>query len=380
MMQLISLFQEANFEITFASTASKTMYSEDLKNSGISVTSILLNNSSFDVFVTELQPSVVLFDRFIAEEQFGWRVSENCPHALTILDTEDLHFLRKAREEAFKNKSEVNLFTETAKRELASILRSDLSLIISEAEMQLLTESFKIPERLLYYLPFLVENISKISPAFEDRHHFITIGSFQHAPNVDAVVFLKKEIWPKIKKELPEAQLHVYGAYLPKHISEMHNEKEGFIIKGWAEHVESVMQCARVCLAPLRFGAGLKGKLLDAALYGTPSITTTIGAEGMFSIAQKKDAVSDFATEAVHLYTEKEAWLMQQKKAFEVVQKHFLKIHFSIDFLQTIQQIQQELSQHRQNHFIGQMLKHQSMQATKFMSKWIEEKQKNTPK
>ncbi|MCB0457510.1 MAG: glycosyltransferase family 4 protein [Flavobacteriaceae bacterium] len=384
MMQLISLFQEANYEITFATTASETKYSEDLTAIEISVIPILLNDASFDVFISELKPTVVLFDRFITEEQFGWRIAENCPDALTILDTEDLHFLRKAREEAFKkntcylecSREVLPIFSEIAKRELASILRCDLSLIISKAEMQLLTETFKIPEGLLYYLPFLVSEFSKQSPSFEMRKHFISIGNFQHAPNTDAVVFLKNDIWPLIKKQIPDAQLHIYGAYVPKHISEMHNEKEGFLIKGWAEDVRTVMQQARVCLAPLRFGAGLKGKLLDAALYGTPSVTTKIGGEGMFSIAEIVENSSAFVETAVSLYKDEELWKRQQKKAFGVVEQEFLRSCFSYKFLQTIEQLQRELPQHREAHFIGQILQHQSMQATKFMSKWIEEKNK----
>ena len=380
MMQLISLLQEAGYEITFASTASETNYSEDVTAIGISVQPILLNDTSFDILISELKPTIVIFDRFITEEQFGWRVIEQCPDALRILDTEDLHFLRKAREEAFKKNTEINLFSELAKRELASILRCDLSLIISEAEMQLLTNTFQIPDGLLYYLPFLVKNFSKESNTFEARQHFISMGNFQHSPNTDAVVFLKKDIWPQIKKQLPEAELHVYGAYVPKHVSELHDEKEGFLIKGWVEDLQSVMGQARICLAPIRFGAGLKGKLLDAALYGTPSITTTIGLEGMFTIAKKCDSVSDFVSEAVHLYTEKEAWLKQQKKAFDVVEKHFLKIHFSTDFLKVISQVANNLQNHRQTYFIGQILQYKSLQATKFMSKWIEEKNKNNTK
>ncbi|MEZ4875896.1 MAG: hypothetical protein R2793_10715 [Flavobacteriaceae bacterium] len=160
MMQLISLFQEAHFEIAFATTAAKTDYSEDLRAHGISLHSILLNDASFDAFVASLQPSVVLFDRYITEEQFGWRVAENCPNALRILDTEDLHFLRKAGEEAFKRMAEINLFSRRQPKELASILRCDLSLIISEAEMKLLTETFHLPEGLLFYLPFIIEGFS----------------------------------------------------------------------------------------------------------------------------------------------------------------------------------------------------------------------------
>lgn len=378
MMQLISLFQQANYDITFATTASQTAYSDDLNAIGIAVIPILLNDVSFDIFISELKPTVVLFDRFITEEQFGWRVSENCPNGLKILDTEDLHFLRKAREAAFKEGSEINLFSETAKRELASILRCDLSLIISEAEMQLLTEIFKIPQGLLYYLPFLVDDFTKQTPSFEVRQHFISIGNFQHAPNADSVLFLKNEIWPLIKKQLPEAQLHIFGAYAPKYISEMHNEKEGFIIKGWAEDVAKVMKQARVCLAPLRFGAGLKGKILDAALYGTPSVSTSIGAEGMFAISQTQDEILDFVEASVQLYTEKKAWLKQQENAFDTIEQQFLKVHFSIKFLETKEQLEKGLKQHRERHFIGQILQHQSLQASRFMSKWIEEKNRES--
>src|SRR5690554_2310238 len=126
MMQLVGLFQEANYKITFASTASISEKTINLEKRDISVKSIKLNDPSFDDFIKELNPETVVFDRYVTEEQFGWRVSENCPNTLKILDTEDLHFLRKAREEAVKAGkpiSDANLFSETAKRELASILR-----------------------------------------------------------------------------------------------------------------------------------------------------------------------------------------------------------------------------------------------------------------
>ena len=93
--------------------------------------------------------------------------------------------------------SEANLYTDTAKRELASILRCDLSLIISEVEMEVLN-SFKINPEILYYLPFLVEILSEKerakTPEFEARNYFFTLGNFYHAPNADAVIYLKKEI------------------------------------------------------------------------------------------------------------------------------------------------------------------------------------------
>lgn len=376
MMQLINLFLEDGFNITFATTASITPYTPSLSEFGIQVKNILLNDASFDEFVSQLQPSVVLFDRYITEEQFGWRVSEQCPNALKILDTEDLHFLRIGREIALKNGTELNLFSDATKRELASILRCDVSLIISKAEMELLVETFKIPEGLLYYLPFLVTTVSQDTTSFEARQHFISIANFQHAPNTDAVIFLKKEIWPKIKKQLPAAELHIYGAYASKQISELHNENEGFLLKGWAEDVAEVMQQSRVNLAPLRFGAGLKGKLLDAAQFGTPSVSTSVGVESMEGIAICEDEVDAFIASAVKLYSDKEAWEAQQRQAYNVLEQEFSKSKFASSFIKTISQLQQTITKHRERHFIGQVLQHQSAQATKYMSKWIEEKNK----
>lgn len=387
MMQLMQMFDEEGYEITFGTTASKSPYSADLEALGIQIVSIELNAPSFDVFISELNPTIVLFDRYVSEEQFGWRVAEQCPNALRILDTEDLHFLRKARQEAFKNEAEareVSLLTETAKRELASIFRSDLSLLISEVEMDLLYTRFKLPRELLHYVPFLEEDISEEQkhslPKFEERQHFMTIGNFQHAPNLDAVLHLKKELWSGIKKQLPHAELHIYGAYAPQQVLELHNEKEGFLIKGWAQDVDEVMQQAKICLAPLRFGAGLKGKLIDAMRNGTPSVTTRIGAEGMHGnlpyAGEVQDATEDFINASVQLYAEENDWQQAQENGFQIIATRFQKKAFSEAFKLKLKQLQQNLEAHRQFNFIGRILEHQSMKATKYMSKWIEEKNK----
>ena len=98
MLQLISLFTDEGYSITFASPAQDSDFMVNLEGYGVDKISIALNCSSFDAFVKELNPTVVLFDRFMMEEQFGWRVAENCPNALRLLDTEDLHCLRLARQ------------------------------------------------------------------------------------------------------------------------------------------------------------------------------------------------------------------------------------------------------------------------------------------
>ena len=386
MVQLISIFKEQGFEVTFASPAMDSDYMVDLNSLGVKKKSIALNCSSFDVFVKELNPSIVLFDRFMIEEQFGWRVAENCPNALRLLDTEDLHCLRLARQKAFKENRPFStddlLEEDVAKREIASILRCDVSLMISEYEMELLQTVFKIDSKILYYLPLLLEPIEdsmiQKSPSFEERNYFVFIGNFLHEPNWNAVQYLKETIWPLIRKQLPEAVLHIYGAYPSQKVLQLHQPKQGFYIMGRADDAQEVVKNARVVLAPLRFGAGIKGKLLEAMQCGTPSVTTTIGAESMCGDLPWSGFVTDnpqvFADKAIELYQEKLLWLKAQKNGFEIVEKRYLKSVFENDFVEHILETQTHLKQHRLHNFMGSMLQHHTLTSTKYMSRWIEEK------
>ena len=151
----------------------------------------------------------------MVEEQFGWRVSESCPNALKILNTEDLHSMRQARQLAVKENREFtseDLYSDLAKREIASILRCDLSLMVSEFEMELLQNQFKVSNELLFYLPIFAERLNEF-PTLTERKDFVFIGNFLHEPNWDCVKYLSETIWPLLHKKLPEAKMLVYGAY-----------------------------------------------------------------------------------------------------------------------------------------------------------------------
>lgn len=387
MLQLIELFQKNGFTVTFVCAASKSKNSFEFGELNIKTFDIHLNDSSFDLLVKKINPDFVLFDRFLTEEQFGWRIAENCPEAIRILDTEDLHFLRHARQVAYQNNEIVtlnHLKNDLAKREIASIYRCDLTLIISKYEMKLLKKTFKIDKSLLIYLPFLLNKINletlRSYPAFLNRNHFISIGNFKHKPNVDSVRYLKEVIWPLIHEKLPEAQLHIYGAYASEKGLQLQNKKEGFLIKGWAESVKEVFINARVCLAPLRFGAGLKGKLIDAMQFGAPSITTNLGAEAMHNKLPWNGFITDdpneFALKSIELYTNEKLWKNAQKNGIEIINRCFSKEKYEKRLLSRIKGISKNKEKHQLKNFIGAMLQHHTIQSTKYMSKWIEEKNK----
>ena len=388
MIQLIDCFKNAEFEITFACAASKSDFSFDLISKNVNEVEITLNDESFNDFVRELNPEMVLFDRFMIEEQYGWRVSKECPNTLKILDTEDLHFLRNARQEASKKRIEFTddlLFSDLAKREIASILRCDLSLIISKIEIEILQNQFKIEEEILHYLPFLEEKIEeeKINSwkNFEDREHFMFIGNFIHEPNFNCVETLKKEIWPILRKKLPKAELHIYGAYATQKVLQLNNPKERFFIKGRAENAQETMSSYKVLLAPINFGAGVKGKFVDAMQTGTPSVTTTIGAEAMQDNFDWNGFVEDdftrFSEKAELLYNNINEWKFAQQNGVKILNENYNKTKFEADFLEKINSVTENLIHHRNQNFMGQILQHHTNQSTKYMSLWIEEKNKN---
>ncbi len=388
MLGLLRLFKSQGWEVTFASPAADSEFRVDLAAIGVGKQRIELNHTSFDDFIASLQPQMVLFDRFMMEEQFGWRVAEQCPEAMRILDTVDLHFLRQARQVALKKSrplSQQDLQSDMAKREIASILRCDLSLIISEFEMDLLSREFKIEAALLHYFPLtvppLVDATVKAWLPFEARKDFVFIGNFWHEPNWDAVLYLKQVIWPLIRARAPKAQLHIYGAYPTPKAFQLHQPKEGFHICGRAEDARSVVAQARVCLAPLRFGAGVKGKLLEAMQCGTPSVTTTLGAEGMHGewpwSGAIADSPEDFATRAVELHDSPLQWSEAQQRGVAIVNARNAAHLFEGEWILTLIALCENLEDHRSRNFLGSLLRYHTLRSTEFMARWIEEKNKN---
>lgn len=394
-LQILQCFLEQGWQITFASPATEGEHKADLAELGIAEQAITLNCSSFDQFVSQLMPDVVLFDRFMMEEQFGWRVEKHCPDALRVLETSDLQSLRDARQLALKEQlaaghgddftqlltlDQAALFqrmanSDIAQREVAAIYRADLSLMISDAEIDLLTQQFKVPASLLLHCPLLLDSSVQPAPDFDQREHFISIGNFRHAPNWDAVLWLKNSLWPLIRQQLPKAQLHIYGAYTPPKATALHNAAQGFHVLNWAPDALEVMRRARVCLAPLRFGAGIKGKIADALLCGTPTVTTPIGAEGMHGelpwpgvIASSTQALADAA---VALYRDPCVWQQAQDNGWELLKQRYERQLYAPQLLARIARLRTDLHQHRLDNFTGSMLRHHLLKSTQYMAQWI---------
>jgi hypothetical protein len=348
------------------------------------------------------------------------------PSALRVLDTVDLHCLRRARHAAAVQGGsfEERLLTgDDAKREVAAIWRSDLSLVMSRFEQDLLQRCFGVSADLIHYLPFLFEDAGSPEPlpTFAERMHFATIGNFLHAPNLDSFDWLQGEVWPLVRARLPTVELHVYGAYAPQSVMAHDDPASGLRVFGWTPDARAALGRARVCLAPLRFGAGLKGKILDALAAGTPVVTTAIGAEGIGAVQQAAEGVGavqqaaegigavekaaegigavqqaadgigavqkaagwcgriaddprSIAAAAVELHESENLWQQAQQRGFEILAAEFDAEPLARLLLEKVQVCIDQLDDRRARNFTGAMLRHHHHRATEYMARWIEAK------
>jgi glycosyltransferase involved in cell wall biosynthesis len=199
-----------------------------------------------------------------------------------------------------------------------------------------------------------------------------------HEPNWDSVLWLKKEIWPLIRIQIPKASLHIYGAYPSHKVFQLHAPNDGFYINGRANDVGEVMKKARVCLAPLRFGAGLKGKLADAMMFGAPNVTTSIGAEAMKKKLSWSGMIAETPEEiskaAVKLYTDETLWNKSQQNGIKIINTFFSKSELKNKLAKKIAHIQTNLAAHRNANFTGAMLMQHTVLSSRYMALWIEAK------
>lgn len=394
---LIGIFRRMGASITYASACRPNDFSRRLSDAGIETVQVRANDSEFDRWIAARRFDIVIFDRFVTEEQFGWRVREHSPASRRIVDTQDLHFLRRARQKAAEagasldelfSPDRVALHTEDAFREIASILRSDGALIISDQELRLLRERFGIPDYQLFLLPLLYPEgdpghpLHQRPPGFRDRTHFAVIGNFRHPPNADGTRWLRRKIWPRIRAALPDAEVHVHGAYPSRELMELSSPSDGFLVRGPVECSLTMLRTRRVNLAPLRFGAGMKGKIADGWVAGAPVVTTPIGAEGMtllpgaagepiFGGAIARDE-EEFAQRAASLYTEERAWLEAHARGERIIRER-LGFQANADALAEWLLRPWPLKRDRHDFTLG-MLNYHSYRSAKYFSRWIEKK------
>lgn len=384
-----------NFDIYYCSSQKQIKIPEELfsKYNVNSVYIPQINDPEVDHIIEKIKPNIVIYDRFITEEQFNWRVREKCPDAVTFVDTQDLHFLRHTREYLKDNGYSIidtknfiitpnnvpeNILNLVI-RELSSLYRTDGTIVSSSFEKDYLINNFDFPERKIIHAPFFYSyNPRKFDMNLSKRKDFVVIGNFTHPPNKDALLWLRHSIWEKISTYIPNAKLHVYGANPTKEDMELSNES--FIVKGplKEERLFPTLAKYKVNLAPLRFGAGIKGKIADSWVAGTPSVTTSIGSEGMEDGNNKWGGLiantdDEFVESAVKLYLDSNIWLECHKSGYRLLNNIFNKNMNEKIFEDNINRIINE--SRSSNNWLKSILFSSSNNYTKELSKKIEIKE-----
>lgn len=385
--ELMQILQENGWQCAAISPSRESPFRAELEASGIQCFTCDPNDSdSSDSTFQGINPALVVFDRFVMEEQFGWRAREAWPEALHLVDTQDLHSLRRGREALLKaGASEERILNpepsdlgEDLLRELASLYRADAALVVSSWEKTFLVEKLSFPQEKLLCLPFSTQ-VEPYFPSFSERIGFCFLGNFRHAPNLDSIRYLIHELWPDIRKLLPKAELHLYGAYPPAEISRWQGQ-QGIHAHGPVREHRAALRKHRVLLAPLRFGAGIKGKILEAWGNGTPVLGSALALEGMGPAGRLAGDGSDFVMQAAELHENEGAWMQEQKAGIQVAKEQFSRAMVAELFLSFLQRAQAQLPLARKNNWMGKILQHQQNNATKYFSRWIEAKNSFPPR
>ena len=246
------------------------------------------------------------------------------PQASFVLDTIDLHYLRESRAAQLAgNDALAKSALRTRQRELAVIAGADLTLVVSTTERDVLAKD--APAAKVEVLSNLHEVAGPGQP-FAQRHDLVFVGGFRHTPNVDAVRWFVQEVFPRVRERLPDLAFHCIGGDVPDSIVAL-GSQQGIRIHGHVPDLDSAMDGMRIAVAPLRFGAGVKGKINLSMAHGQPVVATSCAVEGMHLQDGVDVLVADeaqaFADAILRLYGDEELWNRLSRNGLENVARHF---------------------------------------------------------
>ena len=236
------------------------------------------------------------------------------PQAKLIFDTVDLHFLRMEREAELEGSAAKRRAAQDMRTiELDLVQKADATIVLSRFELDLLREL--TPTANLFEIPIVREVPKRSNRSFEERQDILFVGGFEHQPNVDAVQWFVTEVMPKLQQQGFEGKLIVVGSKMPPHIKAL--ERHGVEMRGYVEDLEALFAQVRLSVAPLRYGAGLKGKVISSLSYGVPVVATPAAVEGggfvdglNVSVAETADAM---AAAIAQIYNNANLWTAQSK-------------------------------------------------------------------
>jgi GT2 family glycosyltransferase len=266
---------------------------------------------------------VIILSRYYVAEKYIDCVRKYAPQALLALDTHDLHFLRLRRlAELDGSASAAQSAERTYAQEMKVMRACDVTLVVSHVERDILAEC--LPQATVKIFTNIHDVAEEIAP-FGNREGLMFVGGYRHPPNVDAVIWYAMEVLPEVKRRLPGVKTYIIGSNPPESITSLADE--ALEVVGFVPDMTPYLQGCRLSISPLRYGAGVKGKVNQAMSYGLPVVATTPSVEGMHLQDGVEvlvaDSPADFAAAIERIYRDEALWTCVSKASRENVRAYF---------------------------------------------------------
>ncbi len=326
MVNLLRALLDLGWKVTFTTEnrAYVSGYTEQLQQLGVEVLyHPWVGDPTSFLRATGTHWDVVMLSRHYVATPLLPLVRHYAPRARIIFDTVDLHYLREERAADLEDRTELRRAAATTKlAELRLVKASDITLVVSPVEQELLRR--EMPDARIEVLSNVHDVVGCRQP-FSARKDIFFIGGFQHQPNIDAVLWFVSAIWPLIATQLSSARFHIVGSRMPDSIRQLASER--VVATGFVESLDAYLDGCRLSVAPLRYGAGVKGKVNQSMAHGQPVVATRLAAEGMYLHHDVDVLIADsptgFADAVVRLYQDAALWQRLSAAGLENVERHF---------------------------------------------------------
>jgi glycosyltransferase involved in cell wall biosynthesis len=266
--------------------------------------------------------TVMLCRHHIAAPLIG-PIRRHAPQAKIWFDTVDLHYLREERQALLEQSDTLAATARLTKDAELDVIRAcDLSFVVSPVEQSLLAQ--ELPHTPVEVLSNIHEPLHD-TPGFALREGLLFVGGFEHPPNVDAVIWFVREVWPLVRAHAPDMRARIVGSKMPDGLRKL--EGHGIEILGFVQDIEPLLARSRISIAPLRYGAGVKGKVNQAMSHGLPVVATPMAVEGMNLLHGTHVLVGDtpetFAAHILQLDSNSALWERLAARGKDNVREHF---------------------------------------------------------
>ncbi|RQS34591.1 methyltransferase domain-containing protein [Burkholderia sp. Bp8992] len=308
------IFREFGYDVSFIAAFEQSppvAYMDALRRWGVRVQCASDLASLNQLFMEEVADArVVVAQRIIVARHLVEPLRRGAPHVKLVFGTVDLHYLREERAAIHDRSPEALEEALMLRRtEIQTVREADATIVVSRLENDVLKEL--APQANVHRIP-IPRMPTRSGRTFDERSGVVFVGGFAHRPNIDAVQFLVEEIWPIVRRSQPTAELRIVGSGVTDYIRSLDNPAMGVKIVGFVENLGDVLDVARVSVAPLRFGAGIKGKVVSSLLHGVPSVLSKIASEGMGLVAGEQvlegDSAEEIAAAIVKLLEDPQLW------------------------------------------------------------------------